>query len=257
MYAWKCWRETRARFFACLILILVSIGFVDGSTMVSEYRAGHIASKGTFNWIGNMYAEEHIFLIPITLAIVGGITFACACLLGATASGGEIEAGTAEYLWTRPRRRKAMSWTHWGVCVAELGALVFITTALQTAFLAIVADGSEARALLLATPVFVFAALPILGIVVLMTAVRRSANGGLIFGGGIVLGYVFCAVMLEIFWQVRTPGLSSALAEWLAHFAVSPASATVAFPWGVALRVGLLAAAFPVAAQYVLKRTEI
>jgi ABC-type transport system involved in multi-copper enzyme maturation permease subunit len=251
MYAWKCWRETRARFFACLILILVGIAFVDGSSLANEPRG----------WLGkpfsNMYAQESMFLIPITLAIVAGITFACACLLGATGSGGEVDAGTAEYLWTRPRQRSVLSWTHWGICVAELAALVFITMALQVEFLAIVAGGSEARVLLLATPVFVFAALPILGVVLLMTAVRRSANGGLIFGAGIALGYVFFAVMLQIYWGVSLPGLSTALAAWLTNFAISPASVSVAFPWGAALRVAVLAIAFPLAAQSVLERAEV
>src|SRR5260370_17245081 len=59
-----------------------------------------------------------------------------AVFLGATASGSEIEPGTIEYLWTRPRTRASVTWTHWSVCAAEMVAVAVVPIYLAAVLLA-------------------------------------------------------------------------------------------------------------------------
>jgi len=251
MYAWKCWRETRARFFVFLILAVAGVVFMDAAALSTDR---HVAVNTAQASGGQSAARD--FMIPITLGIVYALASTCACLLGASAAGGEIDAGTADFLWTRPRRRSAMNWTHWSVCVAEIAAVIFIPTMLQMAVLT-GAGIAKTWSLAAATPVFVFAALPILGVTTLMTALRRSANGGLIFGLGIVLGYSGVSSFLQRFWDISLPDISSAMVGWLSGVGMARPESQVIFPWAAAIRILVLAVAFPLAAQYVLKKAEV
>jgi ABC-type transport system involved in multi-copper enzyme maturation permease subunit len=204
----------------------------------------------------NQVMSERDALTIITLSLVSGITFVLAYLLGATGSGGEIEAGTADYLWTRPRSRGQMNWMHWGVCVGELAVVALIPALISAAIVLSLPGQGNYWILLLAPLLFVFAALPVLGITVLMAAVRRSANGALIFSAGIMLGYEFVVDIIRRFWGWEAPGLSTNIISWLLETAEGTTHHG-AFPWAAALRVGVLAMAFPLAAQYVLKKAEI
>jgi ABC-type transport system involved in multi-copper enzyme maturation permease subunit len=257
MYAWKCWRETRARFFVFLILAVAGVVFMDAAALSTDR---HVAVN-TAHASGEQSAAIRDFLIPITLGIVYAIAATCACLLGAAAPGGEIDAGTADFLWTRPLRRSTMNWMHWGICVAEIAGVIFIPTMLQLAVLTAAGGVAKTWSLAVATPVFVFAALPILGVTILMTALRRSANGGLIFGLGIILGYSFLGSVLRRYWEISLPDVSSAFVGWLSSVGMARQDAyigpPVAFPWGAAVRVFVLAVGLPLAAQYVLKKAEV
>src|SRR5262249_27055049 len=116
-------------------------------------------------------------------------------LLGATTSAQEFESGTIEYLWTRPRTRAWYLWTHWSVCLAELAALAAIPLFLVVLALGFLSGYWRKWRLWAAVPVFVVSALPILGLTILMTALRRSASGGQIFTIGISVAY---ALLLEV-----------------------------------------------------------
>jgi ABC-type transport system involved in multi-copper enzyme maturation permease subunit len=250
MYAWKCWRETRARFVILLTAVL-SLAAIFVAEVLTPAPHGQFVA--TVSPAVQADLEMHL-LVTGVLQITANIAFLAAFFLGATAVGGELDAGTAEYLWTRPRSRASMSWTHWSVCVAELAVIVFIPNCLAAAVVANRTGDWKQWSLLLGAPVFVFAALPILGLTMLMAALRRSAAGSLIFASGILAGYIFIGIMAERYWNFHLPQLSGTLRIWLPGVHTEGATA---FPWGAALRVAALAVVFPLATQYVLKRTEI
>ena len=251
MYAWKCWRETRAVFFLFLILALAFVGFMDAAGLSKTAQTVRSSEHP-----GEQAVAAREFLVPITLGIVYAIAISGACLLGAKSAGGELDAGTAEFLFTRPEKRAVMSWTHWGVCAAEIAGIIFVPVMLQMLVLS-GAGIPKMWSLAAATPVFLFASLPILGISTLMTAVRRSANSGLIFALGIVLGYTFLGTVLRRMWNIELPDFSSPIVGWLTGVAVQHPQDHVVFPWAAALRVLVLAVTLPVAAQFVLKRAEV
>jgi hypothetical protein len=102
----------------------------------------------------------------------------------------------------------------------------------------------------------VIVGLPVLGLTRLMTALRRSASGGLIYTSGVVLVYAILRQIIIVPLHLNPPTLFTGPLIWLVNdnqFGVTPS----AFPWGSLWRAVFLAAAFPLAAQYLLKRAEV
>src|SRR5207245_7615425 len=84
------------------------------------------------------------------LAGLGALGFLSALFFGANAPGSEIEPGTIEYLWTRPRARTSVMWTHWGVCLAEMLIVALAPIYLAAAILGALTRNWEMPLLLLA-----------------------------------------------------------------------------------------------------------
>ena len=102
----------------------------------------------------------------------------------------------------------------------------------------------------------VIVGLPVLGLTTLMTALRRSASGGLIYTSGVVVAYAILRQIIIVPLHLNPPTLFAGPLVWLMNnnqFGATP----IAFPWGSLWRAVFLAAAFPLAAQYLLKRAEV
>ena len=188
--------------------------------------------------------------------------FLSAVFLGATASGSEIEPGTIEYLWTRPRTRASVTWTHWGICVAEMVIVAVVPIYLAMALLGTLTrqwDLSEpaTSGILIAPWLMVIVGLPVLGLTTLMTALRRSASGGLIYTSAVVIVYVILRQIIIVSLHLNPPTLFTGPLVWLMTNNHQLLHQQIAFPWGALWRAVFLAAAFPLAAQYLLKRTEV
>jgi len=180
--------------------------------------------------------------------------FLSAVFLGATASGSEIEPGTIEYLWTRPRTRTSVTWTHWGLCAAEMVLVAVVPTYLAAAILGALSRYWNMPLLLVAPWMMVIVGLPMLGLTTLMTALRRSASGGLISTTAVVSVYMIVRQLVTVPLHLDLPTLFAGPVIWLTRYdQLYP----IAFPWGSLGRAVFLAAAFPLAAQYLLKRTEV
>jgi ABC-type transport system involved in multi-copper enzyme maturation permease subunit len=211
-------------------------------------------------YIRNPWPTAHV-VFSMILSVLWCSGFLSAVFLGATASGSEIEPGTIEYLWTRPRTRASVTWTHWGVCVAEMAIVAVVPIYLAAALLGMLtrqwnSSGPVISALLIAPWLMVIVGLPVLGLTTLMTALRRSASGGLIYTSGVVVTYAILRQIIIVPLHLNPPTLFAGPLVWLMsnnQFGATP----IAFPWGSLWRAVFLAAAFPLAAQYLLKRAEV
>jgi len=109
--------------------------------------------------------------------------------------------------------------------------------------------------LMIAPWIMVIVGLPMLGLTTLMTALRRSAKGGLIYTAGIVSVYLIVRQLITVPLHLNLPPLFAGPVTWLMNN--KPFVPPSAFPWGSLVRAVLLAAAFPLAAEYLLKRAEV
>jgi len=109
--------------------------------------------------------------------------------------------------------------------------------------------------LMIAPWMIVIVGLPMLGLTTLMTALRRSAKGGLIYTAGIVSVYLIFRQLITVPLHLNLPPLFAGPVIWLMNN--KPFVPLSAFPWGALGRAVFLSAAFPLAAQYLLKRAEL
>jgi len=191
----------------------------------------------------------------MVLSVLWPSGFLSAVFLGATSPGSELEPGTIEYLWTRPRTRTSLTWTHWSVCLAEMVIVAVVPTYLAAAILGTLTRSWNLPSLMIAPWIMVIVGLPMLGLTTLMTALRRSAKGGLIYTAGIVSVYLIFRQLVTVPLHLNLPPLFAGPVTWLMN--TKPFVPPSAFPWGSLVRAVLLAAAFPLAAEYLLKRAEV
>jgi ABC-type transport system involved in multi-copper enzyme maturation permease subunit len=160
MYAWKCWRESRARFIFLLMMF-------TATALLFTLQPGLGERNGWWYFDRSEYARDPATVVHLVslMALTGLLTsgFLSAVFLGATASGSEIEPGTIEYLWTRPRTRSSVTWTHWGVCVAEMVLIAVVPAYLAAAILGTLTRNWNLPLLLVAPWMMVIVGLPMLG----------------------------------------------------------------------------------------------
>jgi ABC-type transport system involved in multi-copper enzyme maturation permease subunit len=251
MYAWKCWRESRARF-----IFLVTM--FAASALLLTLLPGLEERNGWSHFDRSVYTRDPATMVLIVSRLVLNVLwvsgFLSAVFLGATAPGSEIEPGTIEYLWTRPRTRSSVTWTHWGMCLAEMAIVAVVPTYLAAVILGMLTRNWNMPLLLVAPWVMVSVGVPMLGLTTLMTTLRRSASGGLIFTAGLVSAYVFVRQIVTVTLHLPLPTLFSGPMIWLM---TNDQPGPSVFPWGSLWRAVFLAAALPLAAQYLLKRAEV
>jgi ABC-type transport system involved in multi-copper enzyme maturation permease subunit len=258
MYAWKCWRETRASF---IFLLMMSTAVALLATLMPgiEERSGWWYFNRS-EYLRNPWPTSQLVSV-VLLTGLSGLGLLSGVFFGATASGSEIETGTIEYLWTRPRTRTSVTWTHWCVCLAEMLIVAIVPIYLAVALLGTLTrgwnmPGPYIRGLLIAPWLMVIVGLPLLGLTTLMTAWRRSAKGGLVHTAAVVTVYMIVRQIIIVPLHLNPPTLFAGPLIWLMNNNQFPWHDS-AFPWGALWRAVFLAAAFPLAAQYLLKRAEV
>jgi hypothetical protein len=132
--------------------------------------------------------------------------------------------------------------------------VAIVPTYLAAAILGTLTGNWNMPLLLIAPWVMVIVAVPVLGLTTLMTAWRRSGKGGLVFTAAIVAVYMIVRQMVIVPLHLQLPTLFAGPVLWLMKNNQAHASA---FPWGPLGRAIFLAAALPLATQYVLKRAEV
>ena len=129
-----------------------------------------------------------------------------------------------------------------------------IPTYLAAAVLGALTRNWNLPLLLVAPWVMVIVGVPMLGLTTLMTALRRSSKGGLIFTAAVAAVYMLLRQIVTVPLHLNLPALFAGPLVWLiTNHQPDP----VAFPWGSLWRAVFLAMAFPLVAQYLLKRAEV
>jgi ABC-type transport system involved in multi-copper enzyme maturation permease subunit len=252
MYAWKCWRETRASFLFLLMMSTAVALLVTFAPGLKEQNGWWHFDRSEY--LHNPWPTTELVTIQI-LSSLGMCGFLCGLFFGATASGGEIESGTIEYLWTRPRTRASVTWIHWSVCAVEMLIVASVPVYLAAALLGILTKNWDMPVLVVAPWIIFLVGLPMLGLTTLLTALRRSGKGGLLYTAGAVTMYVVARQIVTVPLHLNLPTLFVGPLMWL--WTSKPFAPMGAFPWGALWRAVFLAVAFPLAAQYLLKRAEV
>jgi ABC-type transport system involved in multi-copper enzyme maturation permease subunit len=251
MYAWKCWRETRA----CFIFLLT--GFAAMAVIVVLVPGLH-ERNGWWSFDRREYTHDPAMMVRyvsmMVLSILWGAGILAAGFLGVTSPGSEIEPGTIEYLWTRPRTRSSLNWRHWAVCVTETLIVAVVPAYLAAGLLGALTKNWNQWLLLLAPLLLALVGLPMLGLASVMAAWRRSSLGGLIVTTGIVVSYMILRQIAIGPLHLNLPPLFMGPVAWLMNY-YTP-SRTV-FPWGACACVIAFAAALPLIAEWLLQRAEV
>jgi ABC-type transport system involved in multi-copper enzyme maturation permease subunit len=256
MYAWKCWRETRARFFILLTMSLVCAGLYArvffGPGAVGLGNEPYEVTPENVTLLLRLYSM-------VMIVYIGWITIVGGFFLGATGMGGEMENGTAEYLWTRPHTRRSLFLQHWLVCASELIAVSLVPTLLILLIAGVHFGAWKLWRFPLAASLQVLPGILFLGLTILMVAIRRSAASGLIFSLGITFGYLGLTYYAIHHLKLHAPGeVIPGAGDWTAQYVLySIPRLTPRFPWAATIGMGLLSIAFTVAADRLIKRAEI
>lgn len=251
MYAWKCWRETRARFvlFLSMAATLCALGAVGGAAKIDRVTRLGVVVRSTPRPVSQIWADG------TTLAVGGWGTFITLCAafgLGASGVGEEFRQHTLEFLLTLPRRRRFFVWTGWfvGVCqllllaslgaVSTFGTLVYLTGRVYTW-----------RVLAAALPLLTGGAV-LYGLTYFMTVLTRSGRSGLSYSLGVSLIYLLLPVAADRLWQIHVPSLSQLMAscEWVT-------SCSIAFPATRLAGWALVGLAFPIGAQLLVENADV
>jgi hypothetical protein len=121
MYLWKCWRDTRSVF----------LGFVGGVIAVGIF--GAYVQVDPFGWIAAKPESSRLLWRVVSDALgasLTGVIPMAGFILGAMGVGVEFERGTADFLLTRPRSRRAFLWTSWCLGAAQILTLVLLAHAI-------------------------------------------------------------------------------------------------------------------------------
>jgi len=259
MYVWKCWRDSRSRFIFFLIVILgVCVLFTIYAARpggAADFRRGGPLSgvADLWSWVATVLLQTLIPLVVLFAALV----------LAPSSVGQEYKEQTLGFLFTRPRSRRYLNWTCWSVGACEILGLV--AAAVLGTFGALICVSRHVyawRLLGAILPLFV-GALAAYSLTYSLTILARSGEKGLSYGLGILVVSLFLPLVeLQLsawLWRLshgHALHLSSVLSlmwagcEWVITSAGG-------FPTGTFVFYGLLALAFPFAAQLFLERAEV
>jgi ABC-type transport system involved in multi-copper enzyme maturation permease subunit len=249
MYFWKCWRCSRARFFYCLIVVILLFGtFTVGTVKVSEVdamrqnpalavlRNPSTAAASLFESWGSIFV------------IIWGF------VLGGASLGEEFKDRTADFLLARPRRRRYWVWAGWSIGLAEMVATVLLMGAVTFASLVFLRGNLPTwRPLAMLLPLALNGIL-VYGLTYLMSVVVRGSQLAISYSIGILaldmlipaalghyhlnVNFLYCGINLgKVFvWATKMSGT---------------------FPFAALFAWTAVALAFPLAAQLLLERAEV
>jgi hypothetical protein len=254
MYLWKCWRDTRVVLAASLVCI--GVLFVS---IVSKHPG--LVDHAPFEDLPNIF--------PFVLTLQAFPISFVAWLLGIFGVGKDLGEGSGSYLFTRPRSRASFVWCDWGVGMAQLLPIVallnLVLGVLLHRFIVAVGDPLHGSVVIAGKPVtlaFIVwlnfgAAFLLAGLVYSLTyfsTVLIKHAKGLIYGAGVLIGYVFLEQVVPHYW----PGIH--LPKLVLQEFVEPHRQVTGISEHLGLSVAIRAAIillFPFATQFVLQKTDI
>ena len=249
MYAWKCWRESRNRVITCLTLLTAATVFFGWAALTTNRgSAGSAPKVPPLDWW------------RAGLIVSGSpVVFLAGLGLGASGVGEEFAQGTAEFLLTRPRRRRYFVWAGWATGAVELFIIVALAVLASFVTLAyVIKSAGNWKLLAIIVPLFVFGAV-VYSLTYFMTALLKNGRAGLSVGLGVFVLYSLLPVALGLPWVIaflhRKINLPTPLGVLMASRWVTIPG--VHFPVAVTLGWSLVALAFPLAAQFFFERAEV
>jgi hypothetical protein len=254
MYLWKCWRDTRVVLAASLVCIGALFVFVLRQNIVLNQHAPFEQLSTILPFIFTMQA------FPVSFV---------AWLLGSFGVGRDMGDRSGSYLFTRPRNRAYFVWCDWGVGMALLLPIValldLVLGVLIHRIIVAVGDPLHGSVVISGRPVtlafivwlnfcasFLLAGL-VFSLSYFSTVLVKHAKG-LIYGAGVLVGYVFLEQIVPRYWPaIHLPKLvlevfveSNRLVTGISdHLGLS-----------VAIRAAIILL-FPFATQFVLQKIDV
>jgi hypothetical protein len=263
MYLWKYWRESRTvLIFAAVLLTILAVLVVQAELKMNHapnlhFRPEDFPQFGAF-FVAALYAQSAV------LSFV-------AWLIGGVGTGRNLGEECGSYLLTRPRRRSWFLWHDWAYGMAELAVIIAATNLVvwQLAHYLVARfhdplhgriafhDGGGEYPLsslmgLIFVCVLVFCGL-VFSVTYFSTIVLKHARG-VVLGAGLLAGYVALGAVVKHYWpSVELPHLIPQPFQFGSH-ELHGLSDSFGFSLAAHALVMLL---FPVAAQFLLERSDI
>ncbi len=255
MYLWKCWRDTRIVLAASLLCI--------GALFVSILRWDIVLASNHASF------DKISVILPVAIRIQAFPISFVAWLLGSFGVGRDLGERSGSYVFTRPRGRPYFVWCDWAVgmtlLLPILALLNLVLGVLLHRIFVAAGDPLHGSVMLSGRPVrlaFIVwlnfgAAYLLAGLVFSLTyfstVLARHAKG-VIYGAGVLVGYVFLAGVLPHYWPgIHLPNL--VLQEFIQSNRVVTGISNY-LGVSVAIRAGIILL-FPVSAQFILQKTDI
>lgn len=248
MYYWKCWRNSRARFFTYLILVSMACTVVIA--MIAKFGAVAFSLRSN----PGIRAPD-LWAFGGKSMLGGGLSAIVlfgALSLGAGVMGEEFKEQTLWFLFTRPRPRRVWVWASWFVGGCEL--LVIILSAVVGIFAGLTYLSGYVytwRLLAAILPLFV-GALAVYTMAFSLTAASRSGENGFTWGTGILFIDLLLPLALH-YWHYHVSSVLD-LMHVGCGWAVGPATA---FPWRLFIICLALSGALLLGTQILIERREV
>lgn len=283
MYAWKCWRDTRVRFFVYLIFaVLIAVSSAVIASMRYEWPGGRPQPGSRLRYVRPTLKfrrggdQGHIVDVWSNTANVG-LGGSCALLIalagfgiGASGAGEDFEQHTLDFLLTRPRRRRYFVWAGWAAGILDL--LLIVALSVLAAFLTLIYATKTLLAWkfwAIVLPLFILAAATH-SLTYFLSVLTRSTRTGLSLAVGIVLADTLVPPFLRLFWTAHLPWVLwwqlLIRSPWTTHlpslvdlfsggnWTLDP---TAHFPFVAAVGWSLFAVALVFATELIFERAEV
>jgi len=247
MYVWKCWRDSRSRFFTSLITLLALCVFF--SYMEVKFAFGAIGA-GPPSSVSQTWSHATGFVLG---GVASLFTLLWGLVMGASGPGDEFKERTADFLLVRPRRRSYWVWTGWSVGVLELSAMAFLAAAATFGTLSYLTGHVQTWWPLTAAVPLALGGAVAYGLTYFMTVVARNGKQGLSYGFGILFIDLLLPAAASYYPKFHLPSVL----EFMVGACKWVAGTSRAFPTGSLVLWIAVALAFPFAAQLLLERAEV
>lgn len=267
MYFWKCWRESRGTFIVGVLVTAVVCGLytIAAAKMVFP-AAGHTVAHPAHPTVEQAWSQA----VRLTLGSGGLFALIWGLLVGAKGLGKEFEENTADFVFTRPRRRRYWVWAGWPAGVLQLAIIVFAAGAVTCGVLVLVTGEFYSWRLIATLPVLVVASVAAYGFTYLLTIVTRSGRQALSYGIGVLIIAETVPAVARHYWHIHMPtplGFIERASDWAAgplHLVrfeggvrwtdVGPSHP---FPFMAVFLWTVVALLFPLVSQLVLERAQV
>lgn len=247
MYAWRCWREFRFRFFGYLTLLVV-IGLTGPLVWaVKKDARGEwtIVRPKTPDQAVNLWKDSWAPLLGLGTLVTALAAFG----IGNSGVGSDLDQKTAEFLLTRPRRRRYFLWTGWTTGAAAILTLVMAGFAGATVPAWLLGGRPDSPRMFFLFPAILTIGMVFYGLTHLMTVLLGSMSKGTIYSMGIVVVYMGLGLLLYSKWNILLPHFGPLISWSIGRIEAFPI-ANLAGWWAMTVALGF-------AAQFVFDRAEV
>lgn len=248
MYFWKCWRESRSHFIAGVIVLVAICSLL--TVAAARFGGPESIRTGAPPSAAQAWSSAAWVVLGSWVSL---LTIVWGFVLGSHGLGNEFEERTADFLFTRPRRRRYWVWVGWPIGLLELSVVVFAAVMTTFALLTYLTGQVYTWRLLAAIPTLTIGGAVAYGLTYFMTVVARSGRQGLSYAIGIFFIVLLLPSAIGHYLKIHLPttlGFMMASSKWAG-------GAGKSFPLGDLLLWAVVALAFPLAAQLLVERTEV